>query len=342
MPQQRGRDFYAILGVARDADENALKKAYKKSAVKWHPDKHASSSDKEKTAAEEKFKDVAEAFEVLSDKDKRCVYDRYGEEGLKASGGGGAPGGGMPFGGGGFPGGGVSFSFGGDGGMDNDRAQALFESLFAGGGLGGMRGMSGKRGGKDGMDPFAAMMGGMGGMGGMRRARSPTSPSRLDALAPGSVVVIQGLASQPQHNGSLGKVEAHNEARDRYVVELQDGKSLAIKPANVRQVVADAKVTGTTKDELNGKVCAAATFDRDSKRYRCEGLKSDGTVLSLKPENVILPSQTRVRIDGIESRPGLNGQVGAISAVDMAAGRYQVDLHGGDAIRVRFGAVAAC
>eukprot|EP00591_Stephanopyxis_turris_P001226 CAMPEP_0195524076 /NCGR_PEP_ID=MMETSP0794_2-20130614/23725_1 /TAXON_ID=515487 /ORGANISM="Stephanopyxis turris, Strain CCMP 815" /LENGTH=362 /DNA_ID=CAMNT_0040654225 /DNA_START=78 /DNA_END=1166 /DNA_ORIENTATION=+ len=80
------RDYYEILGVPKDAKDDELKKAYKKMAVKWHPDKHASKSESEKKEAEEKFKQMAEAFDVLSDSEKRAVYDRYGEEGLKAGG----------------------------------------------------------------------------------------------------------------------------------------------------------------------------------------------------------------------------------------------------------------
>ncbi len=110
-----GKDFYAILGVPKGtSDEKALRSAYKKAALKWHPDRHASKSEKEQADAAEKFKDVAEAFEVLSDADKRAVYERYGEEGLKAGGPAPSRGGrGMPAGfsfGGGMPGN-VQFSF---------------------------------------------------------------------------------------------------------------------------------------------------------------------------------------------------------------------------------------
>jgi len=80
-----GRDFYKILGVDKTATDEELKKAYRKMALKYHPDKNKS------PGAEEKFKEVAEAFETLSDKDKRAVFDRYGEEGLKAGGGSGGP-----------------------------------------------------------------------------------------------------------------------------------------------------------------------------------------------------------------------------------------------------------
>lgn len=77
-----GRDYYAILGVPRDANQDAIKKAYRKQALKWHPDKNADNQ----AEAEQKFKDVAEAYDVLSDEQKKAVYDKYGEEGLKGGG----------------------------------------------------------------------------------------------------------------------------------------------------------------------------------------------------------------------------------------------------------------
>ncbi len=84
------RDYYEILGVDRNASEDALKKAYRKLAIQYHPDKNP--GDKE---AEEKFKEIAEAYDVLSDAQKRAQYDRFGHAGLGGSAAGGGFGGGM-------------------------------------------------------------------------------------------------------------------------------------------------------------------------------------------------------------------------------------------------------
>merc|ERR1712173_468717 len=73
-------DYYAVLGVSKDASDAEIKKAYRKLALKWHPDKNPEQQDK----AQKKFQEVAVAFEVLSDKKKRDVYDKYGEKGLEA------------------------------------------------------------------------------------------------------------------------------------------------------------------------------------------------------------------------------------------------------------------
>ena len=91
------RDYYEVLGVERNADADTIKKAYRKAAIKYHPDKNP--GDKE---AEEKFKEAAEAYDVLSNEDKRARYDRFGHAGMGGASGGGYGGGYGGFGGGGF------------------------------------------------------------------------------------------------------------------------------------------------------------------------------------------------------------------------------------------------
>jgi len=82
-----GRNFYEVLGVGKDADEATLRKAYRKLALKYHPDKNPDNKD-----AEDKFKEVSHAYEALSDPKKKELYDTYGEEGLTAGENGGHPG----------------------------------------------------------------------------------------------------------------------------------------------------------------------------------------------------------------------------------------------------------
>ena len=117
------RDYYEVLGVQKGADANAIKKAYRKVAMKFHPDRNP--DDKQ---AEEKFKEAAEAYEILSDENKKARYDRYGHAGVDPNAGG--------------------FGGGGRGGMSMDDIMSQFGDIFGGGG-----------------SPFDSFFGGQGGGG---------------------------------------------------------------------------------------------------------------------------------------------------------------------------------
>lgn len=122
------RDYYEVLGVSKSADESTVKKAYRKIAMKYHPDRNPDNKE-----AEDKFKEAAEAYEVLSDGDKKARYDRFGHAGMGQQAGG--------------------FQ-GGRGGMTMEDIFSQFGDIFG-----------------DGGSPFESFFGGGGGGGGSRRAQ---------------------------------------------------------------------------------------------------------------------------------------------------------------------------
>jgi len=114
------RDYYEVLGLSKGASADEIKSAYRKAALKWHPDRWVDGTDAEKKTAEDKFKEASEAYAVLSDPDKKARYDQFGHAGL---GGQGAP------------------DFSGGFGNLNDILNDLFGGAF--GGFGGFGGFSG-------------------------------------------------------------------------------------------------------------------------------------------------------------------------------------------------------
>ena len=112
------RDYYQVLGVSREAKDDEIKKAYRKLAMKFHPDRNAGNKD-----AENKFKEAKEAYDVLSDESKRAAYDRFGHAGVDASAAAGAGGGGGAQGFGGF----------------GDIFDTVFGDIFGAGNRGGER-----------------------------------------------------------------------------------------------------------------------------------------------------------------------------------------------------------
>ncbi len=134
------KDYYEILGISRDASQSEIKKAYRKLAIKYHPDKNPDDPD-----AETKFKEAAEAYEVLGDEEKRNKYDRFGHSGFGDQGG-----------------------FGGGQGMTMEDIFEHFGDIFGGGGRGG--------------DPFESFFGG--GRGGFRKEKGSDLKMKVTLTLP--------------------------------------------------------------------------------------------------------------------------------------------------------------
>ena len=342
-PNIKSDDFYEVLGVPRKASEAEISKAYKRLALKYHPDKNPEN----RAQAEEDFKRVSEAYDVLRDKEKRSLYDQVGKAGLA----GGAPG---------------ASGFGGMGGgqqFTSAQAEEIFAQFFGGrdpfaafaggSGLGGepMHGQPGvfmftSQGGASpfggmgggGAGPFAGMggfgeMGGLGGMfGGMGRQRGRQPKSRAaNGIPERTEALISGLASQTQHNGRTGVVVAHDPANGRYLVQLDDGSTLSLDPKNVRRL-ARCTTVGLSSVHMNGRCGHVVGLDRATGRYH---VNLEGKVVALSPQNCRLDTGTQVVVDGLTSAPQHNGQRGAVADTQSDGARWLVQLDNGSVLKVR-------
>ncbi|KAK1321857.1 hypothetical protein QJS10_CPA03g00072 [Acorus calamus] len=214
-----GTDYYKILQVDRNAKDDDLKKAYRKLAMKWHPDKNPNN----KKEAEAKFKQISEAYDVLSDPQKRAVYDQYGEEGLKGQvpppGAGGA-GGGMP-----------SYFSSGDGPtmfrFNPRSADDIFAEFFGhsspfGGGGGAGRRFGGGRFGEDIFSSFGGEGASVGGGGGHFPATRKASP--IENTLPCSL--------EDLYKGTTKKMKISREITDASgrTVPVEEILTIVVKP----------------------------------------------------------------------------------------------------------------
>jgi len=336
-------DYYAVLGVSREATDQEISKAYKRAAIKWHPDKNPGDAK-----AEDNFKKVAEAYDCLSNADKRAAYDRFGKEGLKANGCG-HPGGGFnhaqaeqifktffggqdPFDmfmGGGARGG--PFQFGGVPGGMPGGPQMFFQ------GAGGPGGFGAFPGGFPGAFNGAGMGGIPRGGPGAGRARRP-GPNELPR---GARVVLRGLKSAAHQNGKRGAVAAFDPERERYTVQLEDGDHLSVRPSNLTQLLQVTLTDMRRAQELNGQSATIVGYDDEMDRYVLQ--LADGRAVAAFPGNVVLPDGSVVTVAGLESEAGSahNGKRGRLVSYDAQAGRYQVQLSGTQHLRLRRDCVRA-
>lgn len=293
MADPKSDDYYKVLGVGRDADEAALKKAYRKLAIKYHPDKNPDDA-----TAEEKFKAVSEAYDVLSDAQKRAAYDRFGKDGARAA----DQGQPVPT------------------NMDHQRAQEVFSMFFGG------------------EDPFAAFGHGMDGNvriqvmgGGMDQFFMPmrrrVEPKRYDTLRRGSHVILRGLVGAADKNDEICRVETYDMAKGRYLVRMDDtGETLSVKPDNVCQLLQNVRLVDLSNETLNGKSGTLIGERRAPERRFVIHVTATKQTVAVHGENLLWPKNALVVIVGVVSKPALNGKVGTVVDWDSAAKRYTVQV----------------
>mmetsp|Transcript_26132 Transcript_26132/g.54887 ORF Transcript_26132/g.54887 Transcript_26132/m.54887 type:complete len:320 (-) Transcript_26132:206-1165(-) len=315
-------DLYQTLGVGAAASPVELRKAYRKLAMKYHPDKHRESSEALRSAAERQFKDITQAYEVLSRPETRRAYDEANQPEQKSASAPRGHGESDPL-----------HMFGKSANMNPSMAQEILKAfLTSAGNLGAYRTSyhAGTAAGDRGTSCSK----------GRRQGPVAAGTRGYQVVPPGAVVKISGLRMS-QYNGSIGRVQAFEKERQRYQVTLECGSTLSVLPQNVQQVLSQVRVIGTPQSDMSGKLASSTVYDAARKRYLVEGIAGTGNAVELKAENVVLPVQTRVRVEGLKNRPALNGRIGKINDVDIGSLKYVVQLGNDEFIRIRHDAVAA-
>lgn len=300
-------DYYEVLGVSRSADARTIKKAYRKLAVLHHPDKNP--DDRE--GAEERFKKVGEAYEVLSDEKKRQTYDNFGKQGLQ---------GGM-----------------GGGHFHGSNAHDIFRMFFQGGNPFGdddSFGFGGMPGGMGGFS-FGGMPGGMrfnmGGPGmGRARRRRPSRPSVPSPIQTGSTVYLHNI-SDNSFNGQKGKIVSYD--GDRFVIDLSESglPNKRILPTKICQHTTLITHSLQKAPQLNDQAVEAVGYTQNFERIMCKF--PDGRPRALRPENVLINEGTVVHIEGLEHprvKDILNGKWATILTYHEDLGRYEIQMLNND------------
>jgi len=301
-------DYYKVLGVSKNANGNEIKKAYRKLAIKYHPDKNRDNKEK----AAEKFKKVSEAYDILSDKEKRQKYDQFGKAGINNH-----------------------------GNMSNEHAQQMFSAFFGGSDPFNMFFNDDMSGGiKINIGP---MMGGQNvfinpGFGGNPNTRFSGNPnnrfskSPYDKINTNNKILVHGLINSSHQNNKLGVVKNYDIRRNRYIVKLDNGSIISLKPDNVKEIVQFTIVGLKNRINLNNQKGEIIGFDVTSNRYR---VIINNEMISLKPDKMIIDSGHCINITGIISQPHLNGRVAKITEYDYVAKKYVIQINEKKHIKVK-------
>eukprot|EP00933_Yihiella_yeosuensis_P020343 TRINITY_DN16315_c0_g1_i1.p1 TRINITY_DN16315_c0_g1~~TRINITY_DN16315_c0_g1_i1.p1 ORF type:complete len:353 (+),score=58.61 TRINITY_DN16315_c0_g1_i1:181-1239(+) len=299
----KSEDYYRVLGVAKTASEAEVAKSYKKLALHHHPDKNPENREK----AEEDFKRITEAYEVLRDAEKRRTYDKVGKDGLC-----------------------------GNSGCSPNAADDIFQAFFGQGRDPFASYTFGRKGGSFNVYDDDLLGGGQ------RRSsrappvqtRRPAMPHPTTALPKGTSVVVRGLEKSREHNSRSGKVLSWGVGKRRYEIELEDSTVLLLRPQNLTQRLTIEVMNLDSRPELNGRFGDVLNCSDDESRYMVM-MQDPKFAAGLPRAKCLLPVDTRVLLSGL-TNARFNGMMARILSADREAGRYLVECEDTAQIKIRF------
>jgi len=289
------KDYYKTLGVDKKADTDTIKKAYRKLALKWHPDRNVG---KQSESAEKKFKEINQAYEVLSDPEKRRKYDA-----------------------GGFDMSGASFT----------NAEDIFKRFFGRerGGFGNMfPGFDMNGNGPEGM--FSMDLSDLGGpfpgpkMRGFPNSRMSQPRAKPQGpLANGTKVSIYGLSKKKEHNKKTGTITGYNHGTKRFVLTLDDDSMISLQGKNMMQLIS---VLITGNNVYHGQKAKVDGYLEDRQLVICKIQGRKSATAGLPRTQLLLGNGTTVRLEGLKGAAHLNGKWGTVTQWNADKERYMIKL----------------
>ena len=292
-------DYYKILGVNKNATKTEIKKAYKKLAVKYHPDKNPNNKE-----AEEKFKVISDAYSVLSDNEKRSKYDQFGKDGLSN---------------------GPNMH-----GNPNDIFNTFFQGqdpfssgVFPFGGKFPGGGNVKRTMHKNGVT-FTSFSNNIP----VPRSKPPY-PNSVNIINKSTKVLIINISNNI-FNENIGQIIDYDMIKNRYLVKMHDNKQILLKHENLLQLV---KITtiNLTKTELNNIEGEIVGVCEDIDRYK---INLNNKIIALKHNNFIVPNGTCVELINL-STSGFNGKKGKIKSFDLNSMRYDILLENNQQSKIK-------
>ena len=281
-------DYYKIMGIDRNASDSELKKEYRKLALKWHPDRNLDN----KELAADNFKTVSEAYEILSDTNKRNIYNTYGKEGeSKLSGRG--------------RGTGIHrrhFH------SEND----IFKQFFNNESCTSNMNLSFKT--NDNNIDLTDLL--------FNNYSFHTSHTRKKNefnffLEKNTPIIIKGLINYSELNNKYGLIKNYNRTKKRYLVEGPN-RDIYLKPFNIIQQVSDVRLNNNRLNNNKFKI-----IGWDDCKFKIK--LNEGTILYVKQCKVIYPINTLVYITNLENKVEYNNTIGKIIKYNL--NKYTVQLH---------------
>lgn len=319
-PDTYADDHYEVLGLQSEATDKDIGAAYKRLALKHHPDKNPDN----RKDAEVIFKRITQAYDTLRDQAKRQAYDNSRN---KRSGNG-------------------KFIPGSLGSLE--RADELYERFFGGRSnsgsnihnidIAGIFNFEQRPPSKPAKTCGNIDIAGIFNFDQKKQSKPAKAPAKSVELAhlisPSTLVVIHGLTSKTEHNGKSATVDKWIAEKGRYEVKLNCGDVLSLRPHNITQLC-HVQVTGhENQPELNGKDAEIVDFNDDTGCYVLL-LSDPALVIELPPKNCIFPTGTAALLQGL-SEEQLCGKMCSIVSLDINAMRYVVQCEGGRQLKVRF------